>query len=217
MGRVIRAQRRGASGGIFKSHKHLRTAAPKFRNLDYAEREGYVKGVVKEIVHDSGRGAPLAKVDFRDPYRYKHQTQYFLCAEGMHTGQYIYCGQKAQLAIGNVLPLNKIPEGALVCNVEEHAGDKGKLSRTTGTYATIVGHSEDGSKTRVRLPSGSRKTLTGNSRAMIGIIAGGGRTEKPLLKAGNAFYKNKHRRGVWPRIRGVAMNPVDHPHGGGNQ
>jgi len=51
---------------------------------------------------------------------------------------------------------------------------------------------------------------------MIGIIAGGGRTEKPILKAGNAYYKHKHRRGVWPRIRGVAMNPVDHPHGGGN-
>jgi large subunit ribosomal protein L8e len=71
MGRVIRGQRRGAPGGVFKTHGHHRLAAPRFRELDYAERHGYVKGVIKEIVHDVGRGAPLAKVTFRDPYKYK--------------------------------------------------------------------------------------------------------------------------------------------------
>jgi large subunit ribosomal protein L8e len=86
MGRVIRAQRRGASGGVFKSHKHNRIAPPKFRTYDYAERNGYVKGVVKEIVHDPGRPAPMAKITFRDPYRFKHNTEYFLCVEGMHSG-----------------------------------------------------------------------------------------------------------------------------------
>jgi large subunit ribosomal protein L8e len=121
------------------------------------------------------------------------------------------------LAIGNVLPINQIPEGALVCNLEEHVGDKGRISRTSGTYATIVGHSEDGSKTRVRLPSGARKTLVGTVRAMVGLVAGGGRTEKPIMKAGVAKFKHRSRRMAWPRIRGVAMNPVDHPHGGGNQ
>ena len=91
------------------------------------------------------------------------------------------------------------------------------MSRASGTYATIVGHSEDGAKTRVRLPSGIRKTLPGSVRAMIGIVAGGGRTDKPILKAGVAHFKYRtKRRGVWPRIRGVAMNPVEHPFGGGN-
>ena len=122
----------------------------------------------------------------------------------------------AALSAGNVLPVNQIPEGTLICNVEERVGDKGDLARCSGCYATIVGHSEDGSKTRVKLPSGSRKTLAGSARAMIGVIAAGGRTEKPILKAGNSYYKHKARRSVWPRIRGVAMNPVDHPHGGGN-
>lgn len=176
----------------------------------------YIKGVIKGIVHDSGRGAPLAKVAFRDPYRYKQNNEYFLAVEGMYSGQYVYCGAKAQLAIGNILPVNQIPEGTVVCNIEESLGDQGTLSRASGCYATIVGHSEDLTKTRIRLPSGARKTLTGDCRAMVGIVAGGGRTEKPILKAGTSYYKHKSRRSVWPKIRGVAMNPVDHPHGGGN-
>lgn len=81
--------------------------------------------------------------------------------------------------------MNKIPEGTVVCNIEERVGDKGVYSRASGTYATIIGHSEDGAKSRLRLPSGSRKTLSGNCRATVGIVAGGGRTDKPILKAGN--------------------------------
>jgi large subunit ribosomal protein L8e len=87
--------------------------------------------------------------------------------------------------------VNKVPEGTIVCNVEEHPGDKGALGRATGCYATIIGHSEDGLKTRVRLPSGTRKTLDGACRATVGIIAGGGRTDKPILKAGRVFHKIK--------------------------
>ena len=95
-------------------------------------------------------------------------------------------------------------------------GDKGHLGRATGVYGIVVGHASDGSKTRVKLPSGSRKTLKGQNRATVGVVAGGGRTDKPILKAGTSYHKHKLRRSVWPRIRGVAMNPVDHPHGGGN-
>jgi len=79
------AQRKGGST-IFRSHTSKRIAPAKFRTLDYAEREGYIKGVVKEIIHDPGRGAPLAKVVFRDPYRYKHRSEYFVAVEGLHTG-----------------------------------------------------------------------------------------------------------------------------------
>jgi large subunit ribosomal protein L8e len=88
------------------------------------------------------------------------------------------------LATGNVLPIGQIPEGTVVCNLEEHPGDKGALGRATGCYATIIGHSDDGASTRVRLPSGTRKTLSSLCRATVGLIAGGGRTEKPILKAG---------------------------------
>jgi large subunit ribosomal protein L8e len=186
------------------------------RTLDYAERHGYIRGVIKEIVHDPGRGAPMAKIQFRNPYRYKRDNEIMVAAEGMFLGQSIYCGKKATLTIGNVLPLNQIPEGAVICNVESQPGDGGKYARASGEYVVIISHDEDKGTTRVRLPSGSKKTLPSASRAMIGMVAGGGRTDKPMLKAGRAYHKYRVKRNVWPRVRGVAMNPVEHPFGGGN-
>ncbi|KAG5460188.1 MAG: ribosomal protein rpl8, partial [Olpidium bornovanus] len=214
MGRVIRSQRKGP-GGIFKAVTRLRVGAAKIRPLDYAERNGYIRGIVKEIVHDPGRGAPLAKVQFRDPYRYKKITQIFIATEGMYTGQFIYCGKKAALTVGNVLPLASMPEGTIVSNVEEKVGDRGALARTSGNYATVIGHNPDEGKTRVKLPSGAKKVISSRCRATVGIVAGGGRIDKPLLKAGRAYHKYKVKRNSWPKTRGVAMNPVDHPHGGG--
>jgi len=215
MGKVIRACRKGA-GGIFKSHTRTRKGAAKFRTLDYGEKHGYVKGVIKEILHDPGRGAPLARVAFRHPYKFKQVKETFIAAEGMYTGQFIYCGKKAQLKIGNVLALGSMPEGTIICNVEEKPGDRGKMARASGDYASIISHNLDTGKSRVRLPSGSKKIIQSTCRAMVGICAGGGRCDKPMLKAGRAFHKYKVKRNCWPNVRGVAMNPVEHPHGGGN-
>jgi large subunit ribosomal protein L8e len=215
MGRCIRAQRHGGSL-IFSSHSTHRVAPAKFRVLDYVEKQGYVKGVVKDILHDPGRGAPLAKVVFRDTYRYKQRTEYFVAVEGMYTGQFVYAGTKASLSVGNILPVNSMPEGTIVSNCEGKLGDRGSFARASGTSAVIIGHSDDGKKTRVRLPSGTRKTVIGACRAMVGVVAGGQRTDKPLLKAANSWFKARGKRKNWPRVRGVAMNPVEHPHGGGN-
>ncbi|KAJ3262039.1 60S ribosomal protein L2A [Boothiomyces macroporosus] len=215
MGRVIRAQRKGA-GGIFKSHVHKREGAAKIRPLDYAERNGYVRGLVKSIVHDSGRGAPLAKVVFRNPYKYGKVEETFIATEGMFTGQFIYCGKKASLTVGNVLPLSAMPEGTIISNIESSIGDRGSLARVSGNYATIIGQNPDEGITRIKLPSGAKKVLSNKCRATIGIVAGGGRIDKPLLKAGRAYHKYRVKRNSWPKTRGVAMNPVDHPHGGGN-
>jgi large subunit ribosomal protein L8e len=124
----------------------------------------------------------------------------------------------AALSVGNILPVNGLPEGTIVSNCEAKTGDRGSFARASGCSAIIIGHSDDGKKTRVRLPSGTRTTIPGSCRAMIGVVAGGGRTDKPICKAGNSYYRWKaKRRGTWPRVRGVAMNPVEHPHGGGNQ
>ncbi|CAL9069718.1 unnamed protein product [Musa banksii] len=258
MGRVIRAQRKGA-GSVFRSHTHHRKGPARFRSLDFGERNGYLKGVVTEILHDPGRGAPLARVTFRHPFRYKLQKELFIAAEGMYTGQFVYCGRKASLMVGNVLPLRSIPEGAVVCNVEHHVGDRGVLARASGDYAIVISHNPDNGTSRstycfllsffkvsfgsevpekesfffnlmmiytycwcwifgcrIKLPSGAKKIVPSNCRAMIGQVAGGGRTEKPLLKAGNAYHKFRVKRNCWPKVRGVAMNPVEHPHGGGN-
>merc|ERR1739849_28280 len=168
-------------------------------------------GVIKDIIHDPGRGAPLAVVHFRDPYRYKIRKELFVAAEGMYSGQFVYCGKKAQITIG------QMPEGTIVCNLEEKTGDRGKLARASGNYATVIAHNPDTHRTRVKLPSGSKKVIPSANRAMVGIVAGGGRIDKPMLKAGRAYHKYKAKRNSWPKVRGVAMNPVEHPHGGGRK
>merc|ERR1711992_229939 len=121
MGRVIRAQRKGA-GSIFVSHTKHRKGAPRLRPVDYAERNGYIKGVVKAIVH------------FRDPYRYKIKKELFIAAEGMYSGQFVYAGKKAQLTIGNIMPVGCMPEGTIVSNLEEKTGDRGRIARASGNY-----------------------------------------------------------------------------------
>jgi len=215
MGRVIRGQRKGA-GSIFKSHTKHRVGCAKLRPLDFSERHGYIKGVVKAIIHDPGRGAPLAKVQFHDPYKYQLKNELICAAEGMYTGQFIYAGKKAQLTIGNIMPVGLMPEGTLVCNIEERPGDKAKIGKGSGTFGTIIGVNEVTGKVRIKMPSGSKKSIHKDCRAMVGLIAGGSRCEKPMLKAGRAYHKYKLKRNCWPKVRGVAMNPVEHPHGGGN-
>jgi len=215
MGRIIRGQRKG-QGSIFTSNTKHRKGACGLRVFDYAERYGYVRGVVKDIIHDPGRGAPVAKVQFTDRYRYKKTNCQWTATEGTYTGQFIYCGKKAQLVPGNILPLADMPPGTVINNCEKLQGDKGKFAKTSGGFAQIIGHIEGADKTRLRLPSGQKKTITSFARASIGIVSGGGRIDKPMLKAGRAFHKYKAKRNSWPKVRGVAMNPVEHPHGGGN-
>jgi len=217
MGKVIRSQRKGR-GGIFAARNKRRLGKPSHRVLDYSERHGFIKGVVKEIKHDSGRGAPVAIVGFRHPYKTRRCQSIMLAPEGLYSGQYIYAGKKATLTIGNILPVGGLPEGTVICNVEAQIGDRGALARASGESAVIVGHNPETNKTRIKLPSGAKKSIQSKCRGMIGVIAGGGRTEKPILKAGTQYFKYKAKgRKLWPHVRGVAMNPVDHPHGGGNQ
>lgn len=162
--------------------KYLQHSAPaKFRTYDYAEKHGYVRGVVKEIIHDPGRGAPLARVVFRDPYHFKLKTETFIANEGMYTGQFVYAGKNANLTVGNIKPVGEMPEGTVVTNVEEKSGDRGALGRTSGNYVTIIGHNPDEGKTRIKLPSGAKKVVKSTVRGMVGIVAGGGRTDKPLM------------------------------------
>ena len=112
----------------------------------------------------------------------------------------------ASLSVGNCLPLGTMPEGTIVCSVEEKSGDRGKLVKASGNYATVISHNHDTNRTRLKLPSGSKKVVSSANRAIIGIVAGGGRIDKPLLKAGRAYHKYKVKRNCWPRVRGVAMN-----------
>jgi len=215
MGKLTTGQRRGKSA-VYGAHTRTRIGAVKLRTLDYAERHGYTKGIVKDIIHDPGRGAPIAKVQFMNAYKFGKDNELMIATEGMYTGQFIYCGKKAQLSVGNVLPLKMVPEGTIVCNIECQRGDRGKFAKCSGDYAVVVTHDEEKGTTRIRLPSGGKKTLTSEARATIGVVAGGGRTDKPLLKAGRAYHKYRVKRNEWPRVSCIAKNPVEHPFGGGN-
>lgn len=213
MGHIIRAQRKG-NGNVFRAHTHHRKGAAKFRPIDTAEKETQVVGIIKDIIHDPGRGAPLAQLVFKKAAGAGLEKRLVIAPEGVHTGQLVQCGTSATLHVGNILPLGKIPEGAEVCNVEHHPGDGGRYGRCSGDSCRVITHNDDG-YTRVQLPSGRKIVVSSNCRACIGIVSGGGRLEKPLLKAGNAYHKYAAKRRSWPVVRGVAMNPVDHPHGGG--
>ncbi|KAJ7720433.1 translation protein SH3-like domain-containing protein [Mycena metata] len=165
----------------------------RLHTLDFAQRNGYIRGIVKEIIHDSGDAAPFVRVVFRDPYRYKLRKETFIATEGLHTGAFVSCGKKATLAVGNSIPVGQCPEGTIVSAIVVH---------TSGNYATVIGHSPDDNKTRIWLPSGAKKTVSGGARATIGIVAGGGCIDKPLHKAGRAYYKFKAKRYNWPHTRG---------------
>jgi len=214
MGRPTRGQRKGR-GSVFRAHTHHRKGASKMRHRDYTERHAVIRGLVREIMHDPGRGAPMAKITFKSPIKYKKESITIVAPEGMYVGQYVRCGKKAPLAIGNILPCCNLPEGTIICNVEGKPGDRGKYIRASGAAGSVIAQTLT-NKTVIRLPSGQKKVVPGHCRAMIGVISGGGRTEKPILKAGRAYWKFKMKRNCWPRVRGVAMNPVEHPHGGGN-
>ena len=207
MGQRIRGQRRGRGGSTFRAPSHRYKANMDHRTVEDAD---IVSGEVVGIEHDPARSAPVADVQYDDGDR-----RLILAPEGVAVGDEIQIGVSASIEPGNTLPLAEIPEGVPVCNVEANPGDGGKYARASGVNATLLTH--DRSVAVVQLPSGEMKRLDPQCRATIGVVAGGGRTEKPVLKAGKKYHKVKSRGTVWPRVRGVAMNAVDHPFGGGGR
>uniref|UniRef100_A0A8C7K4A2 Large ribosomal subunit protein uL2 n=1 Tax=Oncorhynchus kisutch TaxID=8019 RepID=A0A8C7K4A2_ONCKI len=206
MGRVIRGQRKGA-GSVFKAHVKHRKGAAKLRHIDFAERHGYIKGIVK---------VSALTIAFAVKYVF-YKVQRLSCSLLLRVNNPVSNTYYAMLLnIGNVLPVGTMPEGTIICCLEEKPGDRGKLARASGNYATVISHNPETKKSRVKLPSGSKKVIASANRAVVGVVAGGGRIDKPILKAGRAYHKYKAKRNSWPRVRGVAMNPVEHPFGGGN-
>jgi len=208
MGKRIRVQRRGRGGSTYRASTHKRVAPAKYPiGITLKESfEASINGVIKELVHDPGRGSPLAFVRFENG-----EICYTVTPEGVFEGQQISLGGKAPAEVGNILPLGKIPEGTLVCNLELRPGDGGKMARSSGAYATVVGHTPQG--TMIKLPSSRTRYVNDNCRATIGVISGGGRTDKPFLKAGEKFHLMKAKGHKYPRTRGRAMVAAVHPYG----
>ena len=203
MGKRTRSQRKGSS-------PRYRVASHRFPGSNNMPRVKDVGGEVTELVHSPVHTAPLARVKLPDG-----QTNLVVATEGISIGSTVAIGDNVALRPGNITSISNIPEGTAINNLELRPGDGGKIARTAGNSATIEAHLEGG-KVRVRLPSGVSKDMTGNCRATIGVLAGHGRGEMPLRTAGAAPYKANARGKVSPHVSGVAMNPVDHPHGGGN-
>ncbi|WFO75795.1 50S ribosomal protein L2 [Desulfurococcaceae archaeon MEX13E-LK6-19] len=206
MGKRILVQRMGRGSPTFRNRGHLRVGPARYPSIPPGTT---LRGRVVDLLHDPGRWVPLAKVVLENGEEFLMPA-----VEGMYVNQVIAIGPEAEISNGNILPVGVIPEGTQISNIEIRPGDGGKLARSSGAYAVIVGRS--GSKTLIQLPSGKIKEIPNNARATIGVIAGGGREEKPLLKAGAAYHKWKVKARKWPRVRGVAMNAVSHPHGGGS-
>jgi large subunit ribosomal protein L2 len=207
MGRRIRGQRRGRGAPTFRAPSHRYKSDLQHRNV---EDDDVIAGEVVDIEHDPARSAPVADVQFDDGDR-----RLVLAPEGIAVGDTLQVGVSAPIEPGNTLPLAEIPEGVPVCNVEANPGDGGKFARASGVSAQLLTHERNVSV--VVLPSDEMKRLDPQCRATIGVVAGGGRTEKPMVKAGNKYHKVSSRGTVWPRVRGVAMNAVDHPFGGGGR
>ncbi len=210
MGKRLISQRRGRGTSTFRSASHRFKGKIQYRSYDSLEKEGILKGKVKDIIHDPGRSAPVALVKFENG-----EQKLILAPENIQINEEVACGVSAPIKPGNSLPLKEIPEGTPVYNIENRPGDGGKLVRSSGTYASLITHDVD--KTVIELPSGELKTFNPQCRATIGVVAAGGRKEKPFLKAGNRYHALKAKGKKMMTVRGVAMNAVDHPHGGGNR
>ena len=205
MGKRILVQRRGRGGKQFQARKVGKLEAVGYPFYPLDEKH---EGKVLALIHERGREAPLAKVEFDDG-----RIAYIPAVEGIEVGANIMLASNAQASLMNIMPLASIPDGTEICCIEKNFGDGGKLVRAAGSYATIFGHTSN--FVTVRLPSGKFVQLDPKCRAVIGRVAGGGKEEKPLLKAGKAWHIARAKGRKYPRVRGVAMPVVYHPHGGG--
>lgn len=203
MGKNLIQQRRGKGSPRYR--------VPSFRFAGRAklpsQKQKLITARVVALYRDAIHSAPLASVVYED-----NTKGLIIAPEGLCVGNVLQIGPDAELKIGNALPLSNIPEGSLVFNIEKLPGDGGKFVRSSGTFARIIAKTSDG--VIVELPSKKKKVFNPKCRAIIGVVAGGGRLDKPLLKAGKAFHIYKSKNKLYPRVRGVAMNAVDHPHGG---
>jgi len=210
LGKRIRVQRRGKDSLTFQAATHKRVAPAKYPNLPKEILASILRGQIIEFLHDPGRGSPLACVELETGERY-----YSVVPEGVHEGQIIEFGDKASVNIGNVIPIGKVPEGTTICNVELSPGDGGSLARSSGSYATVISHTPDG--TMLNLPSGKIRYINDLCLATIGVISASGRAEKPFLKAGAKFHWMKAKGHKYPRTRGRAMIAAVHPFGSGRR
>jgi large subunit ribosomal protein L2 len=198
MGKSLIQQKRGKGSSTYTTPSH------NFPGVAKIPPAG--QGVIIDFVDSKVHTAALAVLRHDDGGLYLT-----IAPEQVRVGQTLAFGTEAKATIGNALPLASIPEGTLIHNIEARPGDGGKFVRASGAFARVF--AKYGNAVTVIFASKKRKQLDGRCLAQIGVVAGGGRTEKPLLKAGNAYWKNKAKNRRWPIIGGTSQNAVSHPFG----
>ncbi len=175
----------------------------KYRLIDFMRKKDGVPAKVASIQYDPNRSARIALLHYVDG-----EKRYILAPEGLEVGVMIHSGPEAAPNVGNCLPLAKIPAGTTVHNVELQPGRGGAICRSAGSSATLM--AREGGWAQLTLPSGEIRRVPSTCRATVGKVGNSDHMNIVLGKAGRSRWKGRR-----PHVRGTAMNPVDHPHGGG--
>jgi len=199
MGKNLIQQKRGKGSPTFRAHGFNSAG-------DVKLAFNKTSAVVKDIITSRFHSAPLLEVVYNDG-----SNGLLIAPEGQRVGDVIQIGA-GDVKIGSSMPLKDMPEGALIYNIEGIPGDGGKFVRGSGTAARISSKAPD--KITVILPSKKQHVFHPMCRASMGTVAGGGRLEKPFVKAGNKFHQMKSKNRYWPKMTGAAMNALSHPFGG---
>ena len=175
----------------------------KYRIIDFKRRKDNMEATVIGIEYDPNRSANIALIQYEDG-----EKAYILAPQGLTDGDKVISGETADIKVGNCMPIDSIPVGTLIHNIELNPGQGGKLVRTAGQSAQLM--AKEGKYATLRLPSGEMRKVLAKCRATIGVIGNADHENVKLGKAGR-----KRHMGWRPEVRGSVMNPVDHPHGGG--
>jgi len=178
-------------------------AKRKYRIIDFKRNKDGVVGTVASIEYDPNRTSNIALISYADG-----EKRYIIAPKGLKVGMQVESGENADIKVGNNLPLNKIPEGTMVHNVELQAGKGGQMARAAGSSVQVLGF--EGKYALLRLTSGEVRKVLATNRATIGEV---GNEDHELVNLGKAG--RKRHMGIKPTVRGSVMNPNDHPHGGG--
>jgi large subunit ribosomal protein L2 len=197
-----RSSGRNSAGRVTARHRGG-GAKRRYRRIDFRRTKDGVPARVASIEYDPNRSASIALLNYADG-----EKRYILAPQGLRVGAEVVSGTGADITPGNSLPLARIPVGTVVHNVELIPGQGGRLGRAAGTAIQVV--AKEGALVSLRLPSSEVRMVRGECRATVGTLSN---AEHQNVKVGKAG-RNRHK-GKRPQTRGVAMNPVDHPHGGG--
>ncbi|QJC29128.1 50S ribosomal protein L2 [Enterobacteriaceae endosymbiont of Plateumaris rustica] len=201
-------EKKNKSGGR-NNHGHITTRhiggghKKLYRIIDFKRNKDSIPGTIERIEYDPNRSANIALVKYKDG-----EKRYILAPKNLKIGDIIQSGINVDIKIGNSLPMSNIPIGSIIHNIEMKAGKGGQISRAAGTYVQLI--AKEGFYVTLRLRSGEIRKIQSNCRATLGEIGNNEHMLKSLGKAGA-----KRWIGIRPTVRGTAMNPIDHPHGGG--